>query len=90
MPKQERELNRHHLRVWMKLALENGVLEKLPPRMRMEGHAEPQDVAQYARQLFEELKDPDSSDRPLKEILAGARRFRAWVEARKRTACDTS
>jgi hypothetical protein len=84
MPKQEREPNRHHLRVWIKLALENGVLEKLPPKMRMEGNAEPQDVAQYARQLLEELTDLDSSQRALKEILADARRFRAWVEARQK------
>jgi hypothetical protein len=84
MPKQEREHNRHHLRVWIKLALENGVLEKLPPKMRMEGNAEPQDVAQNARQLLEELINPDSSQRALKEILAEARRFRAWVEARQK------
>jgi hypothetical protein len=84
MPKEERELNRHHLRVWIKLALENGALEKLPPRMRIEGNAELQDVSQYARQLLEELSDRESSHRALKEILADARRFRAWVEARQK------
>jgi len=84
MPKQEPGANRHHLRVWIKWALESGVLDKLPPLCDAEGCETPQPTDQYARGLLAELRNPDSSTRPLKQIIADARQFRLWVEARQK------
>lgn len=85
MPKHEAAPNRHHVRVWIKWAIESGLLEKLPPVCDAEGCATPQPTDQYARKLLAELRDPDASRRPLKEIVADAQRFRRWVEARQKS-----
>lgn len=84
MPKPQNDANRHRLRVWIKLALETGLFEKLPPQLKLDGFSEPRDATEYARGLMEELKDPGSGDRTLKEIVADARRYRAWVEERQK------
>jgi hypothetical protein len=84
MPKNEPAGNRHQLRVWLKLALETGLLEKLPPQYEPDDAQRPQPTDQYARQLLAELKDPDASKRPLREIVADTRRFRDWIDFRRK------
>jgi hypothetical protein len=81
MPKPEASANRHEFRVWLKWALESGLLEKLPPQCDADGCEPPQPTDQYARGLLAELRDPELSTRPLKQIIADARQFRIWVEA---------
>jgi hypothetical protein len=84
MPRAEQNTNRHHLRVWIKLALETGVLDKVPRQLMLDDLTEPCDAPEYARQLLADLKDPQSSRRTLAQILADARRFRQWIEARRK------
>jgi hypothetical protein len=84
MPKQESTANRHPLRVWIKWGLETGLFEKLPPEYDPEGQANYQRTESYARHLLAELRNPDSSRRTLQQIIADARQFRAWVEARQK------
>lgn len=86
MPRNESGGNRHQLRAWLKLALETGLLDRVPPRCDLDGTGEPRLIADYARELLAELKDPESSDRTLPEILAAARRFRDWVEFRQKVS----
>jgi hypothetical protein len=81
MSKQDSVPNRHHFRVWIKQALESGLLDKVAPLYDPEGCMAPQPIDQYARGLLAELRDPGSSTRPLKQIIADARQFRIWVEA---------
>jgi hypothetical protein len=76
--------NRHHYRVWLKLAIESGVLEKLPPSFQPDESQPSRDTEQFVRRLLSELRDPDASKRPLKEIIADAHQFRAWVGARRK------
>jgi hypothetical protein len=76
--------NRHHYRVWIKWAIESGLIEKLPPLCDANGVRGPQSTEAYARQLLAELRDPDSSHRRLNQILADARQFKVWVEARRK------
>jgi hypothetical protein len=84
MPKPEPGPNRHHYRVWLKWAIESGLIEKLPPLYDPDGIQNPQRTEAYARQLMAELRDPDSLKRPLKLIIADARQFKSWVEARRK------
>jgi hypothetical protein len=84
MAKNEPVANRHHYRVWLKLALETGVLEKLPPQYDPDDSQGSQPTELYARQLLAELRDTESSRRPLAQILADAERFRAWVDFRQK------
>ena len=84
MPQHETGANRHQLRVWLKLALETGLLERVPPQCDPDGIGDPQPTDEYARRLLAELKDPESSERSLREILAAARRFVDWVEYRQK------
>lgn len=86
MPRNERAAGRHELRVWLKLAIETGVLDRVPPRFDPDGSGVPRPVDEYARGLLAELKDPESSDRPLRDVIADARRFRAWVEHRQKVS----
>jgi hypothetical protein len=55
MPQHEPVTNRHQLRVWLKLALETGLLDKLPPRYDPDGSGDPRPTGDYARQLMIEL-----------------------------------
>jgi hypothetical protein len=84
MPRNESPPNRHHYRVWIKWAIESGLLDKVPPVCDAEGCGTLQPTLEYARGLLAELRDPDSSRRPLKQIIADARQFRGWVEARQK------
>jgi hypothetical protein len=84
MSKHEPGPNRHHFRIWIKWALESGLLDKLPALCDPEGCETPQPTDKYARGLLAELRDPGSSTRPLTQIIADARQFRAWVEARQK------
>lgn len=84
MAKNEPVANRHHYRVWLKSALETGVLEKLPSQYAPDDSQPPQPTEFYARQLLAELRDPESSRRPLAQILANAERFRVWVDFRQK------
>jgi hypothetical protein len=84
MPQHEPGTNRHPLRVWLKRALETGLLERVPPQCDPDGTGDPQPTDEYARRLLAELKDPESSKRSLREILAAARRFVNWVEYRQK------
>ncbi len=86
MSRGESRGNRHELRVWLKLALESGVLERVPPRCDPEGTGSPGPTDDYARRLIAELKDPESSDRTLPEIILAARRFRDWIEYRQKAS----
>jgi len=84
MSKHEPGANRHHLRVWLKWAIESGLLDKVPPQYHPDDSHDAQPTDRYARQLLPELKDPDSSKRLLNQILADVRRFRDWVEFRQK------
>ncbi len=84
MPKPDSGANRHHVRIWIKWAIESGLLVKLPPLCDAEGCQTPQPTDQFARALLAELRDPESSRRPLKQIIADAQKFRLWVEARQK------
>jgi hypothetical protein len=86
MPTKDHGTGRHPLRVWLKLAIESGLLDRVPPRYDPDGSGDPQPTQEYARQLLAELKDPESGGRLLKEILADARRFREWVEYRQKVS----
>ena len=86
MPQNEPVANRHQLRVWLKLAVETGPLEKLPPHYEPDDSQHPQPTDRYARQLLAELRDPESSRRPLTQILADTRRFRARVDFRQKVS----
>ncbi|HZW31234.1 MAG TPA: hypothetical protein VFF52_11035 [Isosphaeraceae bacterium] len=86
MPKPESGANRSQLRVWLKWAIESGLLDKLPTHYDPdpEGWHDPEPTDGYARRLLAELRDPDSSRRPPSQVLAEVRRFRAWVEERQK------
>jgi hypothetical protein len=85
MAKQQPDPGRHHLRVWLKWVIQSGLIEKLPPMYTPDPDSSrsPQPTDDYARQLLTELRDPDSSRRPLKQILAEVRRFQAWIQDRQ-------
>jgi hypothetical protein len=84
MPKPESGPNRHHFRIWIKMALQSGLIDKLPPLYEPDKFQNPLRTEEYARQLLAELRDPDASGRNLKEIIASARQFKSWVEARRK------
>jgi hypothetical protein len=83
MPKFEPPPRRHHLRVWLKSAVESGLFDRLPPQYEPDDFSGPQPTDEYARRLMAELRDPDSS-RPQSEVVRDAERFRRWVEARQK------
>ncbi len=84
MPKPEPGPNRHHFRVWIKMAIQSGLIDKLPPVYEPCGSQGPENTDAYAHQLLTELRDPNASRRTLKEIIADARQFKTWVEARRK------
>jgi hypothetical protein len=84
MPKSEPGSNRHHFRIWIKMALQSGLIDRLPPMFEPDGFQTALKTDEHARQLLAELRDPDSSRRTLKEIIASARQFKSWVEARRK------
>jgi hypothetical protein len=85
MPKpQQPGPNRHHYRIWIKMAIQSGLIEKLPGRYPHAGSQSPVEAVDYARRLMIELRDPDASGRTLREIIADARQFKSWVEARRK------
>ena len=86
MPKPEAGPNRHHFRIWIKMALQSGLIDKLPSIYEPDGFQNALRTDQYARHLLAELRDPDASHRTLKEIIADARRFKSWVETRRKDA----
>jgi len=84
MPKSKPGPNRHHFRIWIKMAIQSGLIDRLPPVYEREGFQNPLRTDEYARQLLAELRDPDASRRTLKEIIVSARQFKNWVEARRK------
>jgi hypothetical protein len=84
MPKPEAGPNRHHFRIWIKMVLQSGLIDKLPPVYERGGVQNPQRTDQYGRHLLAELRDPDASHRTLKEIVTDARQFKSWVETRRK------
>jgi hypothetical protein len=84
MPGQALSANRHPLRVWIKWALETGLFEKLPSEYAPAESKTAHGTISYARDLLAELRNPDSSKRTLQQIIADARHFRTWVEARQK------
>jgi hypothetical protein len=84
MPTSQPGANRHQLRVWLKSAIESGLLDRVPPQYDPDGSGDPQPIEDYARRLLAELKDPESSRRLLREILAEAQQFREWVQYRQK------
>jgi hypothetical protein len=75
---------RGQLRVWLKRAVQSGLLDKLPPSYDLDEQADPPATEQVARQLLAELRDPDSNRRPISRVTADVERFRRWVESRQR------
>jgi hypothetical protein len=84
MSKPENGLSRGQAQVWLKWVAESGVLDKLPPTYDDDGPS--CDPASYARYLLAALRDPDFIGRPVADVLADVRRFRAWVERRQKQA----
>ncbi len=84
MPKSEPGPNRHHFRIWIKMALQSGLIDRLPPVYEPGELQNPLRTEEFARQLLAELRHPDASRRTLKEIIASARQFKSWVEARRK------
>jgi len=84
MLKPEPKPTRGQLRVWLKWAVQSGLLDKLPPNYDLDEQADPAATEQVARQFLAELRDPDSSRRPVSRITADVDRFRRWVESRQR------
>ena len=84
MLKPEPRPTRGQRRVWLKWAVQSGLLDKLPPSYDLDEQADPAATEQVARQLLAELRDPDSSRRPISRITADVDRFRRWVESRQR------
>jgi hypothetical protein len=84
MSKPESGPNRHHFRIWVKMAIQSGLIDRLPPRYEPDAYQDSVKTGEYARQLLVALQDPDSSGRTLKEIIGDARRFRSWVESRRK------
>ena len=84
MLKPEPKPTRGELRVWLKWAVQSGLLDKLPPSYDLDEQADPAATEQVARQLLAEMRDPDSSRRPISRITADVDRFRRWVESRQR------
>ena len=84
MPKPDPCPGRHQLRVWMKIAIESGLIETLPPFYHRDGFESSKRTEEYARQILAELHDPEAASRPLREIITDARQFKAWVESRRK------
>lgn len=84
MPKPEPVPNRHHFRIWIKMAIQSGLIDRLPPTYNGDGFQHPLRTDEYARRLLAELRDPEASHRTLKEMIASARQFKNWVEARRK------
>jgi hypothetical protein len=84
MRKTEPRPIRHHFRIWLKMAIQSGLIDRLPPLYEADGFQTPLRTDEYARQLVAELRDPDASRRALTEIIASARQFKSWVEARRK------
>ena len=73
MPKSEPGPNRHHYRIWIKMAIQSGLIDRLPPLYEPGvSPCAPLRTEEYARQLMTELRDPDGSNRTRKEIIASA------------------
>jgi hypothetical protein len=84
MPKPDAGPNRHHFRVRIKMAIQSGLIDKLPPVFEPWGSQGSENTDAYAHQLLTVLRDPDASARALKEIIADARQFKTWVEAHRK------
>jgi hypothetical protein len=84
MLKNEPKPTRGQLRVWLKWAVQSGLLDKLPPCYNLDEQADPPATEQVARQLLAELRDPDATGRPISRVTADIDRFRRWVESRQR------
>jgi hypothetical protein len=84
MSKPESRPNRHHFRIWVKMAIQSGLVDRLPPLYEPNPFQVSVKTGEYARQLLAALQDPDSSGRTLREIIGDARRFRSWVESRRK------
>jgi hypothetical protein len=85
MPTEEPVANWYMLRIWLKMAVESGHLATLPPQYSSDNSQVPQPTERYARQLIDELKDPERSFRLLSEILDDAQRFGEWIQRCSRT-----
>ena len=66
------------------MAIQSGLIEKLPPFYESEGFQGPLRTDEYAQRLLTELRDPEASRRPLRDIIAEARQFKTWVESRRK------
>jgi hypothetical protein len=85
MPTEEPVTNWYMLRIWLKMAVESGHLATLPPQYSSDNSQVPQPTERYARQLIDELKDPERSFPVLSEILDDAQRFGEWIQRCSRT-----
>ena len=66
------------------MAIQSGLIDKLPPLYESQGFQSPLETGEHARRLLAELRDPDASTRTLREIIADAWQFKSWVEARRK------
>jgi hypothetical protein len=82
MPVSRPEPTRGQLRVWLKWALQSGLLEKLPERCDLEGPHDSRTPRDVAHALLAALQDPESSRQDRADAMAEAQRFQAWVDRR--------
>jgi hypothetical protein len=80
MPTSQSGANRHQLRVWLKSAIESGLLDRVPSRYDLDGSGDFEFTEYYAHRLLTELKYRNANRRALHSIVAQARQFREWVE----------
>jgi hypothetical protein len=81
-PRPDPPASRGRLRVWLKMALQTGVLDRVPDHHGPSGRS----TLEYARDLFSELQSAHLSTQPPAALLTEIRAFREWVEARQRTS----
>jgi hypothetical protein len=75
-------------RIWLKVAMQSGALERIPSHYPL-GAGGSRDTMDSALDLLTELRDPATSARTLDEIVADAVRFRRWVESCQKTSRRT-
>lgn len=77
---------RGRLRVWLKMALQSGQLDRIPPEYEPDGPGSGVPARAYARELLAALQAAEGGSRAPGEVVAAIRSFRAWVDAHQKTA----
>ncbi len=84
MSKPEPKWTRGQLRIWLKWVLQSGLLDRLPPHYDPEGASQPATPEEVARRLLAGLQDPELKGPALAPVMAEARQFHDWVQARQK------